>query len=89
MKAGEFRLIPAGTKIWSIKNQTTLITEKDEIVEIKHTTFMNDVVFVELKQLLFNLPGHIPTLIGKGTDEWELSYKNTKHYEVPAPNFYL
>ena len=79
-KIGEYRLIPKGTKFWSIKNQTTIMTDIDEIVEIKHTCIGNDVIFVEPRQLLFNIPGYIPTLIGRGTDEWELSYKQTLPY---------
>lgn len=81
---GEYRLIPCGTKIWSINSQTNLATTKDEIIEITHTTCYGDLIFVKRKDLLFNLPGHIPYLIDSGTDEWELCYRVTSKYEIPA-----
>jgi hypothetical protein len=87
MKVGEYRLIPKGTKFWSIKNQTTIMTDSDEIVEIKHTCYGNDVVFVEPKQLLFNMMGFFPTLIERGSDEWEISYSETLPYKIPEPKF--
>ena len=31
--------------------------------------------------------GHIPTLIGRGTDEWQLSYSKTLPYIVPEAQF--
>lgn len=86
-KIGETGLIPKGTKFWSIKNQTTIMLDEDAIIEIKHTCFGSDTVFVEPKQLIFNMIGHIPTLIGKGTDEWELSYSKILPYTVPEAQF--
>lgn len=84
-KIGTYRLIPKGTKFWSINNQSVLSSSADEIVEIGHTCHGNDAVFVKPMQLLFNLPGQIPTLIGKGIDEWEISYSKTLPYNVPEP----
>ena len=78
-----YKLIPKGTIFWSISNQTTISSDNDEIVQIKHTCYGNDTVFVKPMQLLFNIPGFIPTLIGKGTDEWELSLSKTKPYKKP------
>ena len=92
VKIGENRLIPKGTKFWSIKNQTVIMLDEDAIIEIKHTCYGNDVVFVEPKQLIFNIPGYIPKLIGRGTDEWELSYSKTLPYTVPQAdslNWYI
>lgn len=86
-KVGEHRLIPANTKFWSIKNQTSLISDEDQIVEINNTCYLNDLIFVKPMQLLFNIPGYIPTLITKGVDEWELMYSETKPYKVPKPQF--
>lgn len=57
--------------------------DEDAIIEIKITCIGSDVVFVEPKQLIFNMIGYIPTLIGRGTDEWELSYSKTLPYAVP------
>lgn len=83
IEIGENRLIPKGTKFWSIKNQTQIMTDEDEIVGIKHTCIGSDVVFVEPKQLIFNIIGYIPTLIGRGSDEWKLNYSKTLPYVVP------
>ncbi len=87
MKIGENRLIPKGTKFWSIKNQTVIMLDEDAIVEVKHTCMGNDTVFVQPKQLIFNIVGFIPTLINKGTDEWELSYSKTLSYTIPIAQF--
>ncbi len=88
MKIGEYRLIPKGTEFWSINNQSVLMSCSDEIIEIKHTCYGIDTVFVVPKQLLFNIPGYIPTLIGKGKDEWSISYSKTRSYSVPEPQFF-
>jgi hypothetical protein len=87
IKIGENRFIPKGTKFRSIKNQTNILLDEDAIVEVKHTCIGSDVVFVEPKQLIFNMMGYIPTLIGRGTDEWELSYSKTLEYTVPEARF--
>jgi hypothetical protein len=55
--------------------------------EIYHTCIGHDGVFVQPKQLIFNMIGHIPTLINRGIDEWELSYSQTQPYTVPKPQF--
>lgn len=86
-KVGKNRLILKGTKIWSINNQTFLILDEDTIVEVKNTCIGSDQVFVKPKQLIFNLMGFIPTLIGKGTDEWEISYSKTLPYTIPEAKF--
>ena len=89
MKAeiGEYRLVPKGSAIFSIANQCNFILEEDAIVTVKHTMAGSDGVFAEPMQLLYNLPGHIPFLIGKGKDEWSLDFKITKPYRVPEPQF--
>lgn len=86
-KIGQLRLIKSGSQVWSISNQAAIILAEDSIVEVKQTCYGNDAVFVKPMQLLFNIPGHIPGVIGRGTDEWSISYKNTEHYEVPPPQF--
>lgn len=86
-KIDELRLIPKGTKFWSVKNQRNIILDEDAIVEIKHTCIGNNGVFVEPKELIFNMIGHIPTLIGKGTDEWSLNYSSTLPYTISKPQF--
>lgn len=86
---GEYRLIPKGTEFWSIHNQSNIIINEDQIVEVKHTiAFNNDYVYVKPKQLIFNIPGYIPTIIGKGRDEWGVTYSKTIPYDVPQPQFF-
>ena len=80
---GEYRLIPKGTKFWSIKNQTDILLDEDAIVEINNTCHVTDAVFVKQIQLIFNFNGYYPTIIGKGSDEWLLSYSKTLPYIVP------
>jgi hypothetical protein len=88
IEVGKYRLVPKGTEFWSINNQSRLSNTDDQIVEIKHTTVMNkDYVYVKPMQLLFNLPGHIPTLIGQGQDEWGITFSKTLPYEIPSPDF--
>lgn len=84
IKIGENRLIPKGILFWSIKNQMNLLLDEDVIVEVKQTCVGSDVVFVEPKQLIFNIIGYLPTLICRGTDEWQLSYSKTLPYVVPV-----
>lgn len=74
---GEKRTIPKGSRIWSIKNQANMILDSDHLVEIKHTCIGSDYVFVKPIQVIFDSPGMIPGIIGKGVDEWGLSYSDT------------
>jgi len=80
-KIGKLRMIRKGNKVWSISNQANIIVSEDSIVKIEHTCHGNDVVFVKPMQLLFE--HMIPGVIGKGSDEWSISYKNTESYEIP------
>jgi hypothetical protein len=86
-KIDELRLIQKGSSVWSIMNQANIILSEDCIVKIAHTCHGIDVVFVKPMQLIFNIPGHIPTIIGKGQDEWSINYNNTESYKVPEPQF--
>lgn len=79
------RLIPVGVTVWSISNQMNIIVDKEQIVLVKHYATSNDFVFVAPQQLLFNSPGYIPTLCGRGTDEWHVDFHKTLPYEVPKP----
>jgi len=80
---GEYRLIPKGTTIWSINNQTTFILAKDEIVKISAKCIGNYTIFVSPIDVLFNMIGFIPTPMPKGKDEWSVSYEDTIPYEIP------
>lgn len=84
----KLRLIKAGTEIWSINNQANFIIKEDMIVEITATCYSSEVVYVKPMQLIFNFPGHIPTVIGRGRDEWGVDSGKTELYEVPSPVFY-
>ena len=84
---GQYRIVPKGTEFWSIANQTNFITTKDEIILVKHTCAGSTGIFGEPQQLIFNMVGFIPTIIGKGGDEWSLDYSNTLPYEIPQAEF--
>lgn len=86
-KVGQLRLLKSGSKVWSISNQANIKLTEDSIVKIKHTCYGNDGVFAEPMQLLFNLPGYIPTIIGKGRDEWSFLFEDSIPYEIPSPQF--
>jgi len=78
---GEYRIIPKGTKIWSINNQRTFRLENDELVEITHTTISSDVVFVvpvRKRSPLFYT--NTEELIKDSKDEWSVRIRNTKRY---------
>lgn len=84
-KIDELREIPGGFHVWSIANQANIQLTTSTIVKIKHTCYGNSVVFVKPMQLIFNMPGQIPTVIEQGTDEWSIDYNKTVPYEVPKP----
>lgn len=84
----ELRLVPKMTPFWSIANQRMILIDQDCIVQVKHTCFGSDTVFVAPMQLIFNIPGYFPTVIGIGSDEWELGYSKTLPFEIPKPTFY-
>lgn len=84
-KVGEYRLLPKNTFVWCIDAQTRMCFEEDQIIEVTSTTCHGDLFFGKLKQCLFNIPGHIPTLIDKGKIEIETVFSKTTDYEVPKP----
>jgi len=81
-KINEYRIIPNGTKIFSIKNQTELIVSIDELVQIKSICYDSDEIYVQLFHFPVNIPGLLPPIIGKGCDEWILNYSDTLPYTV-------
>lgn len=83
----DIRIIPKGTPFWSISNQEMITMSNDLIIQVTATCCGSDYVFAKPMQLIFNLAGYIPTLIGKGTDEIGISLSNTIEYEVPKPTF--
>jgi len=80
MKVGDFRTIPAGSSVWSICNQSDIIVTKDIIIEITHTSTIDDIIIAKPKQVLFN-----SALIGLGKDEYCLGYSKTKPFKMPDP----
>lgn len=83
-----YKLIPAGKEIFSIHNQAVFILKDDAIVKITNTCMgQENSVFAKPMQLLFNIPGHIPYLIEKGTDEWALNIEGCETYKIPPPQF--
>ena len=83
-KIGTYRLIPAGTTVFSISLQENIKFEKDIITSITNTVYFNDdFVFGTIQTLLFNLPGYIPTLISKNQGDISFKISDTKEYNVP------
>lgn len=82
-----YRLIKKDTIVWSIKNQSNIKLVDDSIVEITNTCYNSDGVFCKPMQLLYNLPGYIPTLIGRGSDEWSFLLSSSEPYTISEPNF--
>ena len=78
---GTYRLIPEGSKIFSIHNQRFLITTLDTIIEITHTvSYSEDFVYGKPKQELLS------GLLDLGQDEWGFNLLVTKEYEyMPLP----
>lgn len=81
---GEYRLIPKGAKVWSIALQENVKFEKNLIVRITNTTGKSsDGVFGQLGEVLYELPGCIPTLVEKSNGDVSFSYSKTKPYKLP------
>lgn len=88
VKAGNLFILPANSNVWSTSHQANISFEKEEIIKITARYCGNgEFCFAELQQLLFNIPGQIPTLIRKGSGEISLDVKDLKIYEVPKPHF--
>ena len=67
-EVGNYLLIPKGKQVWNIEFQSNISFEEDQIVELTHNIYSGDYGYGKLKQLLWNIPGFIPTLIDKGKD---------------------
>lgn len=50
IKIGENRLIPKGTRFWSIKKQTNMLLDEDVIMEVKHTCTVQVMMWFLLNQ---------------------------------------
>jgi len=87
MNKGDLRLIPSFTKVWSDTNLMHVVLTKDVICQIT-MVHNNDVIWVRPMELIFNAPGQIPAIVGKGQDTWQLEASKTKSYEIPKPLIY-
>ena len=89
MEIGELRLIPKGTKVWSIGLQMTVIFDEDVIVEVTNRIFGDENFFFgKMKMLLFNIPCHIPGLVDKANgDLGSVDIRKTLPYKIPEPMF--
>jgi hypothetical protein len=85
-KIGKYRMIPAGTKVWSIALQEHVIFDKDIPVKITHTVYHNkDYVYGKLQLLLFE--HMIPGVMDRANGDIGFLLKDTVKWEVPKPKF--
>lgn len=85
-KVGKYRMIPAGTRVWSIALQEHVVFENDIPVKITNTIYNdNDYVYGTLQLLLF--PHTIPGVINKANGEVGFLLKDTIKWEIPKPQF--
>jgi hypothetical protein len=83
---GEHRLLPKGTRVFSTALQENVVFDNDVIVTV--TNRINgpgSFVFANMQMLLFNFPGHIPTLVEKAHGTLSLKFEDTLPYKVPEP----
>lgn len=82
IKIGDYRLLPKGESLWSIALQHTITFDKDVIIEITNSTGSSS-YFGEMRTLLFNLPGYIPTLIKNINGDVLVDINKTTPYQIP------
>jgi len=81
----EFRLIKAGTKVWSIALQENVTFEKDLPVKITNTVHGNeDALYGTLQLFLFEHA--IPAIMNKVNGDIGFSKKESSPWEMPKPN---
>lgn len=83
-KIGDFVLVKAGTEIWCIDIQLSIIIVRDLILKVSATTYDNLTIFGIHQELLYNIPGFIPTLLGS-KDEYHVRVDDVNPYEIPKP----
>ena len=117
MEIGTLRLLPKGTKVWSIPLQICVIFDEDVVIEITNRIMAPSYLekpkgksngllplsyivkpgkgldkknfFFKTKLLLFNFPGHIPTLVDRPNgDLGVINIDTTLPYKIPEPVFY-
>jgi len=81
IKISDYRLIPSGSGLWSIDLQANIYFKKDSIVEITNTIYGTDDYFYgKIKELLFDIPGFIPTYIDKVNGNIGIEFSKTLPY---------
>ena len=86
-KIGKYRMIPAGTKVWSIALQENVTFDKDIPVKITNTVIGNKTyVYGTLQLLLFEYM--IPSVMDKANGDIGFSLKDTTKWEVPKPQIF-
>lgn len=60
---------------------------KQQLEDFKNNKYSGDYGFGKLKQLIFNIPGQIPTLVDKGKGEIGFTFEEITKYSVPSPIF--
>ena len=83
-KIDKLRLIPAGTKVFSISLQQNVMFDRDVVVKAQHTVIGDDRwVFGTIQEItgLTSIPGHYD----KAHSELSFNYKETKPYTLPEP----
>lgn len=85
-KVVKYRMIPAGTRVWSIALQEHVIFDKDIPVKITNTVYHNkDYLYGTLQLLLFQYM--IPCVMDRANGDIGFSLKDTTEWEVPPPMF--
>lgn len=75
---GKYRLIPAGTYVWSCSLQERISFEEDVVVIVTNTIHGNDdIVFGCVQLMLFMTP------VDKANGEISFSFSETTKYKIP------
>lgn len=87
MKIGDIATLPAGTTVWSIALQEEVKLNRDILVKINQTCIGSSAVFVSKQELLYNLPGYIPTLLDHMKVEFGVQIDKLISFTMPVPQF--
>ena len=83
MKIGELRLIPKGTKVFSIILQENVVFDRDVVVKVDARIIgEKNFFFGKMQLILFNFPGAIPGIVDKAHGDLSLDIRNTKPYTL-------
>ena len=89
MDDNEYRLIPAGIKVWLISLQEHVRFEKDLPVRITNRIIGTDkYVYGKLQLLLFNTPTGIPGVTDKLHGDVGFTLSDTTNWTIPEPQIF-